>query len=83
MVAKGLDFDNVTLVGVVDADLSLYAADFRAGERTFSLITQVVGRAGRGEKRGRAVIQTYTPTRVTLSKSSPLATIWVPTRRCV
>lgn len=61
MVAKGLDFDNVTLVGVVDADLSLYAADFRAGERTFSLITQVVGRAGRGEKRGRAVIQTYTP----------------------
>ena len=61
MVAKGLDFANVTLVGVVDADLSLSAADFRAGERTFSLITQVVGRAGRGEKRGRAVIQTYTP----------------------
>ena len=54
MVAKGLDFDNVTLVGVVDADLSLYAADFRAGERTFSLITQVVGRAGRGEKRGES-----------------------------
>lgn len=61
MVAKGLDFDNVTLVGVVAPDLSLYVDDFRAGERTFSLLTQVVGRAGRGEKRGRAVIQTYTP----------------------
>ena len=61
MVAKGLDFENVTLVGVVSADLSLYADDFRAGERTFSLLTQVVGRAGRGEKKGRAVIQTYTP----------------------
>ena len=54
MVAKGLDFDNVTLVGVVDADLSLYAADFRAGERTFSLITQVVGRAGRGGEAGES-----------------------------
>lgn len=61
MVAKGLDFENVTLVGVVAADLSLYVDDFRAGERTFSLITQVVGRAGRGGKRGRAVIQTFTP----------------------
>ena len=61
MVAKGLDFENVTLVGVVDADLSLYVDDFRAAERTFSLLTQVVGRAGRGEKHGRAVIQTYTP----------------------
>ena len=61
MVAKGLDFENVTLVGVVAPDLSLYADDFRAGERTFSLLTQVVGRAGRGEKGGRAVIQTYTP----------------------
>ena len=61
MVAKGLDFENVTLVGVVAADQSLYVDDFRAGERTFSLITQVVGRAGRGGKRGRAVIQTYTP----------------------
>lgn len=61
MVAKGLDFPNVTLVGVVAADLSLYVDDYRAGERTFSLLTQVVGRAGRGEKNGRAIIQTYTP----------------------
>lgn len=61
MVAKGLDFENVTLVGVISADMSLYVDDFRAGERTFSLLTQVVGRAGRGRKRGRAVIQTYTP----------------------
>lgn len=61
MVAKGLDFENVTLVGVVAADSGLYQPDFRAGERTFSLITQVVGRAGRGAKEGRAVIQTYTP----------------------
>lgn len=61
MVAKGLDFENVTLVGVVAPDLSLYVDDFRAAERTFSLLTQVIGRAGRGEKQGRAVIQTYTP----------------------
>ncbi len=61
MVAKGLDFENVTLVGVIAADLGLYVDDYRAGERTFSLLTQVVGRAGRGDKLGRAVIQTYTP----------------------
>lgn len=61
MVAKGLDFENVTLVGVISADQSLYVDDFRAAERTFSLLTQVVGRAGRGERTGRAVIQTYTP----------------------
>ena len=61
MVAKGLDFENVTLVGVVLADLSLYVSDYRAHERTFSLITQVIGRSGRGEKSGRAVIQTMTP----------------------
>ena len=61
MVAKGLDFENVTLVGVLSADLSLYVDSFRAAERTFSLLTQVVGRAGRGDKTGRAVIQTYTP----------------------
>ncbi len=61
MVAKGLDFENVTLVGVLAADLSLYVDSFRAAERTFSLLTQVVGRAGRGEKEGRAVIQTYNP----------------------
>ena len=61
MVAKGLDFENVTLVGVIDADLSLYAPNYRAAERTFSLLTQVVGRAGRGDKPGRAVIQTWMP----------------------
>jgi len=61
MVAKGLDFENVTLVGVIAADLTLYVDDFRAAERTFSLLTQVVGRAGRGGRPGRAVIQTYTP----------------------
>ena len=61
MVAKGLDFENVTLIGVVAPDQSLYIDDFRAAERTFSLLTQVIGRAGRGEKQGRAVIQTYTP----------------------
>ena len=61
MVAKGLDFENVTLVGVLAADQSLYTEDYRAGERTFSLLTQVVGRSGRGRKEGRAVIQTYTP----------------------
>ena len=61
MVTKGLDFDNVTLVGVISADSLLYMGDYRAHERTFSLITQVVGRSGRGEKSGRAVIQTFTP----------------------
>ncbi len=61
MVAKGLDFENVTLVGVLSADLSLYVDHYRAAERTFNLLTQVVGRAGRGAKAGRAVIQTYTP----------------------
>jgi primosomal protein N' (replication factor Y) len=61
MVAKGLDFEGVTLVGVVFADLSLFVNDYRAHERTFSLITQVIGRAGRGEMSGRAVIQTMTP----------------------
>ena len=61
MVAKGLNFDEVTLVGVVDADLSLYVDSFRASETTFSLITQVVGRSGRGAKKGAAMIQTFTP----------------------
>ena len=61
MVAKGLDFENVTLVGVLSADISLYVDNYRAAERTFSLLTQVVGRAGRGGKTGQAVIQTYTP----------------------
>ena len=61
MVAKGLDFENVTLVGVLSADLSLYVDHYQAAERTFNLLTQVVGRAGRGGRTGRAVIQTYTP----------------------
>lgn len=61
MVTKGLDFDNVTLVGIIDADQSLFAQDYRARERTFSLLTQVVGRAGRRDTRGHAVIQTYCP----------------------
>ena len=61
MVAKGLDFPNVTLVGVLNADQMLYADDYRSYERTFSLLTQVVGRSGRGESKGLAVIQTHTP----------------------
>ena len=61
MVAKGLDFPNVTLVGVLNTDQMLYADDYRSYERTFSLLTQVVGRSGRGESKGMAVIQTFTP----------------------
>ncbi|MCC8080075.1 MAG: primosomal protein N' [Oscillospiraceae bacterium] len=61
MVTKGLNFANVTLVGVISADQSLYSGDFRAAERTFSLITQVIGRSGRSLLGGRAVIQTFTP----------------------
>lgn len=61
MVSKGLDFHNVTLVGVVAADSSLYIDDYRSGERTFDLIMQVCGRAGRGDMEGRAIVQTYTP----------------------
>jgi primosomal protein N' (replication factor Y) len=61
MVAKGLDFENVTLVGVLSADQALYGDDFRSYERAFDLLTQVVGRSGRGRFRGRAVIQTFTP----------------------
>ena len=61
MVAKGLNLPNVTLVGVLDGDLSLYSGGFRAGETTFNMLTQVVGRAGRGDSSGRAVIQTFQP----------------------
>ncbi len=61
MIVKGHDFPNVTLVGVLAADLSLYAEDYRAGERTFQLLAQAAGRAGRGEEKGEVVIQTYSP----------------------
>ncbi|MDD3401915.1 MAG: primosomal protein N' [Hespellia sp.] len=61
MIVKGHDFPNVTLVGALAADMSLYSDDYRAGERTFQLLTQAVGRAGRGSKHGEAVIQTYSP----------------------
>ena len=61
MIAKGLDFPNVTLVGVLSLDKALYTGDFRSYERTFSLITQVVGRSGRGDKEGLAFIQTFVP----------------------
>lgn len=61
MISKGLDFKNVTLVGILAADMSINIPDYRAAERTFQIITQVAGRAGRGQKQGKVVIQTYTP----------------------
>jgi primosomal protein N' (replication factor Y) len=61
MVAKGHDYPNITLVGIICADLSLSFPDFRAGERTFQLLAQVAGRAGRGEQPGRVILQTYNP----------------------
>jgi primosomal protein N' (replication factor Y) len=61
MIAKGLDFPNVTLVGIINADIGLHLPDFRAGERTFQLLTQVAGRAGRGEVTGEVFVQTSTP----------------------
>jgi len=70
MITKGLNFENVTLVGVLNADQSLYVGDYRANERTFSLITQVVGRSGRGDAPGRAVIQTFTPANETIRQAA-------------
>jgi primosomal protein N' (replication factor Y) (superfamily II helicase) len=61
MIGKGLDFPNVTLVGLVDADLSMHIPDFRANERTFQLLVQVAGRSGRGDRSGEVVVQTFTP----------------------
>ena len=61
MIAKGLDFPNVTLVGVLNADTALNLPDFRSSERTFQLLTQVAGRAGRAEKAGQVLIQSYNP----------------------
>ena len=59
MIAKGLDFPNVTLVGVINADTALHLPDFRASERTMQLLVQVAGRTGRGEKGGRVLVQTF------------------------
>ena len=61
MIGKGLDFPNVTLVGLIDADISMHVPDFRAGERTFQLLVQVAGRAGRGDRAGEVMVQTFTP----------------------
>ena len=61
MIGKGLDFPNVTLVGLVDADMSMHVPDFRANERTFQLLVQVAGRAGRGDRAGEVIVQTFTP----------------------
>ena len=61
MIAKGLDFPNVTLVGVINADTALHLPDFRAAERSFGLVTQVAGRTGRGAKGGRVLVQTFNP----------------------
>ena len=68
MLAKGLDFDNVSLVGIMNADTMLYHPDFRAFERSFQLMTQVAGRAGRSEKQGKVIIQTYNPLHNTIQQ---------------
>lgn len=70
MIVKGHDFPNVTLVGILAADMSLYSSDYRAGERTFQLLTQAAGRAGRGRSRGEVVIQTYSPTHYSIEMAA-------------
>jgi primosomal protein N' (replication factor Y) len=67
MIAKGLDFPNVTMVGVVNADVGLHRADFRAGERTFQLLAQVAGRTGRGPRGGKVFVQTFSPEHPSIS----------------
>ena len=69
MISKGLDFENVTLVGVMAADISLNFGDYRAAERTYQLLTQVAGRAGRGQKKGQVIIQTYKPEHYAIKSS--------------
>jgi len=69
MIGKGLDFPNVTLVGLIDADISMHIPDFRANERTFQLLVQVAGRAGRGDRAGEVVVQTFTPQSETIQFS--------------
>lgn len=69
MIAKGHDFPSVTLVGILDADMSLHFSDYRSGERTFQLITQVAGRSGRAEEAGKVVLQTYSPDNPVLQKA--------------
>src|SRR5215475_2978731 len=71
MIAKGLDFPNVTLVGVVNADIGLHVPDFRASERTFQLLSQVAGRAGRGPRGGRVLVQTFTPDHPAVALAEP------------
>ena len=71
MIAKGLDFPNVTLVGIINADIGLHAPDFRAGERTFQLLTQVAGRAGRGETEGEVIVQTFSPASPSVQYARP------------
>lgn len=68
MIAKGLHFPNVTLVGIISADASLHLPDFRAAERTFQLLVQVSGRAGRGDRAGEVILQTYTPQHPVIQK---------------
>lgn len=70
MIAKGHDFPSVTLVGILDADMSLFFSDYRSGERTFQLLTQVAGRAGRADKKGVVVLQTYAPNNAVLKLAS-------------